>query len=89
MPAAEAVPFRAPDSLAVRLELPNCGEVRGLAIRRGVTLVVGGGFHGKSTLLKAVEAGVYNKASRRRVVWQEEEEGVYSRLEKGGGAAAL
>ena len=115
MPAREAVPFRAPDSLAVTLQLPNRGAVRGLGIRqaarlaatqrgflshhlsvppvaicipshrpalpptnlhlpatpalppalpprsRGVTLIVGGGFHGKTTLLKAVEGGIYNK----------------------------
>ncbi|KAI7846207.1 hypothetical protein COHA_000277 [Chlorella ohadii] len=61
MPPGQAVPFRAPDSLAVTVQLPNRGTVRGLAIRRGVTLICGGGFHGKTTLLKAIEAGVYNK----------------------------
>lgn len=61
MPASEAVPFRSPDSLAVTLTLPNAGPVRGMGVRKGVTLVVGGGFHGKTTLLKAIEAGVYNK----------------------------
>ncbi|KAL4436891.1 hypothetical protein ABPG75_004030 [Micractinium tetrahymenae] len=60
MPAG-AVPFRAPDSLAVTVSLPNRGQVRGLGIRRSVTLIVGGGFHGKSTLLNALELGVYNK----------------------------
>jgi predicted ABC-class ATPase len=64
MPAHQAVPFRAPDSLAVTLQLPNRGAVRGLGIRRGVTLICGGGFHGKTTLLKAIEAGVYNKVPR-------------------------
>ena len=59
-PAKEAVPFKAPDSLAVEIELPNRGRVRGLGIREGVTLIVGGGFHGKSTLLRALELGVYN-----------------------------
>ena len=34
-----------------------------MGLRQGVTLIVGGGFHGKSTLLEALEAGVYNKAS--------------------------
>ncbi|KAL4432541.1 hypothetical protein ABPG77_000478 [Micractinium sp. CCAP 211/92] len=61
MPARQAVPFRAPDSLAVTVTLPNRGKVRGLGIRRGVTLIVGGGFHGKSTLLNALELSVYNK----------------------------
>ncbi|KAI3425930.1 hypothetical protein D9Q98_007902 [Chlorella vulgaris] len=61
MAAAEAVPFRSPEALAVTVQLPNRGAVRGLGIRRGITLVVGGGFHGKSTVLEAIECGVYNK----------------------------
>lgn len=54
------VPFRAPDSLAVTLETPHRGPVRGMGIPRGVTLIVGGGYHGKSTLLRALSRGVYN-----------------------------
>lgn len=58
----QAVPTRAPEGPhAVTLELPHRGRVRGLGIPAGVTLVVGGGFHGKSTLLQALEAGVYDK----------------------------
>ncbi|BCR06140.1 ATPase [Desulfuromonas versatilis] len=56
----DAIPFRAPESLARTLVLPNAGEVRGMAIPAGVTLIVGGGFHGKSTLLHALERGVYD-----------------------------
>lgn len=59
-PLAKAVPFRSPERLRVTMELPNRGAVSGMGIPRGVTLVVGGGFHGKSTLLRAVERGVYN-----------------------------
>lgn len=55
-----ALPFQAPASLRVALETPNAGPVHGMGIPLGVTLIVGGGFHGKSTLLQAVEAGVYN-----------------------------
>ncbi|PLX86280.1 MAG: ATPase [Desulfuromonas sp.] len=55
-----AVPFRAPESLARTAVLPNGGAVRGMGVPRGVTLIVGGGFHGKSTLLHALERGVYN-----------------------------
>ena len=61
MSREHAVAFKSPISLAVEMMLPNCGMVRGLGIRCGVTLIVGGGFHGKSTLLKAIEAGIYNK----------------------------
>lgn len=54
------VPFYSPDELAVNLDLPHRGIVRGMGIPPGVTLIVGGGFHGKSTLLNALEVGVYN-----------------------------
>ena len=67
MPAKQAVRFASPESLAVEVELPNAGRVRGFGVRVGVTLIVGGGFHGKSTLLEALQAGVYNKA--RSLFW--------------------
>ena len=71
-PLAEgAVPFVAPPELALELQTPNSGPVRGMGVPRGVTLVVGGGFHGKSTLLRALERGVYNHRpddGRQRVV---------------------
>ena len=54
------VPFQSPPEGEVELQLPNRGAIRGLGIRRGVTLIVGGGFHGKSTLLEALQVGVYN-----------------------------
>ena len=60
LPENEAVPFRAPDSLRVEIDLPNRGRVAGMGVGSGVTLIVGGGFHGKSTLLRGLEAGVYN-----------------------------
>lgn len=59
-PMKQAVAFRSPASMAVELELPNKGRIRGMGISQGVTLIVGGGYHGKSTLLKALERGVYN-----------------------------
>ncbi len=54
-----ALAFRSPASLAREVELPHAGRIRGLALPAGVTLIVGGGFHGKSTLLHALERGVY------------------------------
>ena len=60
LPMKNAVPFRSPDSLRVTMELPHRGPVTGMGIPRGITLIVGGGYHGKSTLLKALELGVYN-----------------------------
>lgn len=59
-PMKGAVPFRTPDSLKVTLELPNRGKVTGMGIPRGITLFVGGGYHGKSTILHALQNGVYN-----------------------------
>lgn len=59
-PMRNAVPFVAPDSMEVTMQLPHAGEIKGMGIRRGITLIVGGGYHGKSTLLKALESGVYN-----------------------------
>jgi predicted ABC-class ATPase len=55
-----AVPFESPAELRVSVELPNRGEVSGMGIPEGVTLVAGGGFHGKSTLLSALSWGVYD-----------------------------
>jgi predicted ABC-class ATPase len=55
-----AVPFESPDEFKVEVELPNRGIVSGMGVREGVTLVAGGGFHGKSTLLSALSWGVYD-----------------------------
>lgn len=65
------VPFQSPASLRTEFELPHAGLVRGMGIPSGVTLIVGGGFHGKSTLLRAIERGVYDHVpgdGRERVV---------------------
>lgn len=66
-----AVPFESPPSLRVELTAPNAGPLAGLGIRSGVTLIVGGGYHGKSTLLRAIERGIYDHVpgdGRERVV---------------------
>ncbi len=52
--------FKSPNSLEIEIELPYSGKIKGMGIPKGVTLIVGGGYHGKSTLLKAIERGVYN-----------------------------
>lgn len=59
-PLADAVVFESPPSLEVTLVAPNAGKVRGMGLPRGITLIVGGGYHGKSTLLRALESGVYD-----------------------------
>jgi len=55
------VTFETPPSMETTVSLPHAGEVVGMGIRKGVTLIVGGGFHGKSTLLQALQLGIYNK----------------------------
>jgi predicted ABC-class ATPase len=58
-PMDDAVAFTAPETLKVSFKTPNHGEIEGMGIPEGVTLIVGGGYHGKSTLLRAIERGVY------------------------------
>ncbi|RKD21553.1 Predicted ATPase of the ABC class [Caminicella sporogenes DSM 14501] len=58
-----AIPFKSPKSLEVEFNLPHKGPIKGMVIPEGITLIVGGGYHGKSTLLKALERGVYNHIS--------------------------
>ncbi len=60
LPMKEAVPFESPSSMEVTLALPHKGSLSGMGIKKGVTLIVGGGYHGKSTLLEALMSGVYN-----------------------------
>ena len=59
-PMKNGVPFASPESQKITLTLPHKGELSGMAVHEGITLIVGGGYHGKSTLLKALELGVYN-----------------------------
>ena len=59
LPMKDGVAFSSPESLRVTLHLPHRGSLSGMGIPRGITLIVGGGYHGKSTLLKALETGVY------------------------------
>ncbi len=60
LPMKNARPFRSPESLRVTMELPHRGKLTGMGLKEGITLIVGGGYHGKSTLLRALELGVYN-----------------------------
>lgn len=60
LPMKDGKAFMSPASMEVTLELPHHGSLVGMGIKKGVTLIVGGGYHGKSTLLEALELGVYN-----------------------------
>ncbi|MBT3183338.1 MAG: ABC-ATPase domain-containing protein [Nitrospina sp.] len=55
----DGVLFSAPEEMSAEVHLPHSGKVRGMPIPLGITLIVGGGFHGKSTLLKAIQDAVY------------------------------
>ena len=59
-PMDAAIPLDVPQALAYELHAPHAGLLRGLGLRAGVTLIVGGGYHGKSTLLSALANGVYD-----------------------------
>ena len=52
--------FQSPSELAVHLTLLTGKTVSGMGVPHGVTLLTGGGFHGKSTLLEAIELGIYD-----------------------------
>ncbi|MCF7668470.1 MAG: ABC-ATPase domain-containing protein [Verrucomicrobia bacterium] len=60
MQGSDVVCFKAPDEFQVEFTSPNSGVIRGMGVPKGVNLIVGGGYHGKSTLLSALEMGVYN-----------------------------
>lgn len=59
-PLKNGIKFISPKELEIDFKLPNRGKIKGMGIPKGITLIVGGGYHGKSTLLKALELGVYN-----------------------------
>ena len=59
-PLKDGKKFISPKELEVEFNTPNRGVIKGMGIPKGITLIVGGGYHGKSTLLRALELGVYN-----------------------------
>ena len=59
LPLEGGIPLTAPETLAQTVQLPHAGVVRGTAIPAGVTVIAGGGYHGKSTLLNAIARGIY------------------------------
>lgn len=70
-PLGNAIAFESPASLSLTLDTPNQGPITGMGVPEGITLIVGGGFHGKSTLLAAISLGVYDHIpddGRERVV---------------------
>lgn len=60
LPLKDGIPFVSPKSLEVKLQLADGSTISGMGLRKGITLICGGGYHGKSTLLSALEKGVYD-----------------------------
>lgn len=60
MSASEAIPFKSPESMATQFTLKSKRVIKGALIKRGITIITGGGYHGKSTLLKSLALGIYN-----------------------------
>lgn len=88
--AHEASPFQSPQSLRVEFDRPNHGSITGMGIPQGITLIVGGGYHGKSTLLRAIALGIYNHLpgdGRENVVTHPD--AIKIRAEDGRGVAAV
>ncbi|EOS60064.1 hypothetical protein C815_01802 [Firmicutes bacterium M10-2] len=63
LPMLNAIPFLSPESLSVEIPVPHRKKIAGMGIKKGITLIIGGGYHGKSTLLEGLERGVYNHIS--------------------------
>lgn len=83
-PMKDAVPFQSPESMEVELKLPHKGTCKGMGIPEGITLIVGGGYHGKSTLLQTLERAVYpHIAGDGREYAVTEETGMKIRAEDG------
>lgn len=59
-PLRDGKKFISPKELEVEFDTPNRGVIKGMGIPKGITLIIGGGYHGKSTLLRALELGIYN-----------------------------
>lgn len=59
-PLKHCVTFQSPERYRISFDLPHHGKITGMGIPKGITLIVGGGYHGKSTLLKALELGIYD-----------------------------
>ena len=60
LPMKDCIPFISPESLCIEINTPHKGTIKGMGIPIGITTITGGGYHGKSTLLDAIQTGVYN-----------------------------
>lgn len=58
LPAKEAVSFNAPKESIIEFTVRG-KTISGMGISKGITAIAGGAYHGKSTLLSALEKSVY------------------------------
>lgn len=59
-PLGSAVPFLSPERLRVEMPMEDGTVISGMGIPKGITVITGAGFSGKTTLLEAIEGGIYN-----------------------------
>lgn len=59
-PMKNAIPFKSPDSMYTVITFSDGTSISGMAIPQGIIVITGGGYSGKSTLLDAIEMGIYN-----------------------------
>lgn len=59
-PVKNAIPFLSPKDIEITIDFPDGSEISGMGIKKGITVITGGGYSGKSTLLDAIEMGIYN-----------------------------
>lgn len=62
-PMMNAIPFLSPAEQEITIKLSDGTTVSGMGLRKGITVITGGGYSGKSTLLDSLEAGIYNHIS--------------------------
>ncbi len=55
-----AIPFKSPKENEIQIRLLNNEVVTGMGIKSGITVLTGGGYSGKTTILEAIERGIYN-----------------------------
>ncbi len=58
-PMVGAIPFKSPKEMEIQILLKDGSSISGMGLKKGVTVITGGGYSGKSTLLDALEAGIY------------------------------
>ena len=59
-PLESAIPFMSPIELRTEIPFASGEKIIGMGIRKGITVITGGGYSGKSTLLDAIEQGIYH-----------------------------